>query len=113
VAAADPLIVNAGEATSLLDGAESPVTVLVRRLAARTRSAVLTVGADGAFVARGGDVTHVEGVSVRRVVDTTGAGDAFAGTLAGYLANGAALVNAAKNANAEAARIVALHRALR
>jgi ribokinase len=44
------------------------------------------------------------------VVDTTGAGDEFAGVLAGRVARGEALVPAAVAANQAAARIAALAR---
>jgi sugar/nucleoside kinase (ribokinase family) len=58
---------------------------------ARLRTSPLVVvkaGADGAIVARAGEVVRVPGMP-RGVVDTTGAGDSFdAGFLAGYLAGG-------------------------
>ena len=41
--------------------------------------------------------------SVDKVVDTTGAGDAFVGSLAVFLARGAGLVEAAQRANQVAA----------
>jgi ribokinase len=48
---------------------------------------VITLGADGAIVADSTSVTHATAVRVP-VVDTTGAGDAFAGALAAGLAAG-------------------------
>lgn len=54
-------------------------------VAGRCRVAALTRGAGGCVVAAGGQVHAVEAEAVDRVVDTTGAGDAFAaGFLAGY-----------------------------
>jgi ribokinase len=70
LAAADPVIVNEHEAALLPPGQAGSVCV--------------TLGADGA---RWGD-HHVAAARID-VVDTTGAGDAFAGTLAAALATGA------------------------
>jgi len=111
VAAADPLILNVGEAVALTGRDRVPPSTLARLLADRARSVVVTAGADGAYVAQAGAVAHAEAVTVARAVDTTGAGDVFAGTVAGHLANGVSLVEASRRANAEAARIVQLHRA--
>lgn len=107
---ADPLIVNAGEARAIL---QTPSVqdewMLVAQLAKLARSVVITAGPRGAFVAEGTLVEHIAGVSAT-ARDTTGAGDAFAGTLAGHLALGAGLTQAARLANAEAARLVQLTR---
>lgn len=120
LAACDPLVVNAGEAMSLLgdaqlDGAagaaaESYTTNLAGRVAELVRSVAVTDGARGVTVATSPeDVTHVDGVRVTPV-DTTGAGDEFAGAFAAALAAGESLVSAAEEANQAAARIVALAR---
>ncbi len=50
------------------------------------RTVVLTLGADGAFIVTATSVSHVPAPKVARVVDTVGAGDAFVGALALYLA---------------------------
>jgi len=52
-----------------------------RRLAAESPGlvAVVKVGKDGAWIARGDELHRVAPVVVERVVDTNGAGDAFAG----------------------------------
>jgi ribokinase len=112
--AADPLVVNRAEAEALLglgveveDGAE-----LARLLARRASSVVVTGGGSGAWVAGDGEPVHVPGLKVQ-VRDTTGAGDAFTGTLAAHLALDAGLTDAVRQANAEAARIVQLDRAAR
>ncbi|MFD6177658.1 MULTISPECIES: ribokinase [unclassified Isoptericola] len=104
---ADPLVVNEHEAHGALGllergapaaGAEltdEDVVGALRRLG--VPSVVLTRGAQGALVA-GPGVDGVVVVSSPRVdaVDTTGAGDAFVGALAGELAWGRGLVDAAR-----------------
>jgi len=98
LALCDPLVVNEGEAAELVG---SPVRDLaeansaVSALRQRTRSAVVTLGADGAVVAAPDLVEHVpaEPVEVR---DTTGAGDAFIGALAARLAAGEDLLAAVR-----------------
>jgi ribokinase len=59
---------------------------------------VVTLGGDGCLVAREGEVEHVAAELVE-AVDTTGAGDAFVGALACFLARGDALRDAAGSAN--------------
>ena len=74
-----------------------------RRLIRRgARAAVITLGAGGAVVADGDGALHIAGLAVD-AVDTTGAGDAFIGTLAYMLAGGAPLRAAARRANVAAA----------
>lgn len=75
---ADPLIVNELEA---------------RDLPATPRSLVVTLGGDGARVTDAAGDIHIPAPAVT-VVDTTGAGDAFAGTLAAALSTGASLADA-------------------
>ncbi|HEX4400944.1 MAG TPA: PfkB family carbohydrate kinase [Galbitalea sp.] len=90
LALADPLVLNENEATDLassaIDGPADAQTV-AKRLLATSRSVVITLGADGAIVADSTGVSHAPAVRVP-VVDTTGAGDAFAGALAAGLAAG-------------------------
>lgn len=98
LAMADPLVVNEHEARALLgvaDGDESDGEDLARRVGSRARSAVVTCGQAGAVVAFGDSVLQVEAPAVR-VVDTTGAGDAFTGALAAALSQGADLVDAVR-----------------
>ncbi|MDO8208838.1 ribokinase [Conexibacter sp. CPCC 206217] len=64
---------------------------------------VVTLGGDGALVVRRGAIEHVAPVAVEPL-DTTGAGDAFAGALADALARGAELLEAVRWAAACAAR---------
>lgn len=87
LAHADVVVVNEHEAAEI-----GPVDATL----------VVTLGAGGVRI---GDTT-IPGISVAEVVDTTGAGDCFAGTLAARLAAGDALTTAAAVANAAAARSV-------
>ena len=81
LAALDPLVVNEHEAQWLLDG-EGDLTKL---LDLGPRSAVVTAGGRGALVIEASGSTEVESPNVH-AVDTTGAGDAFAGALITQLA---------------------------
>ena len=61
------------------------------------RTIVLTQGEQGALIVRADGTQHVSSYHVD-VVDTTGAGDAFSGTLAASLAEGATLEGAVRRA---------------
>lgn len=115
----DPLIVNEHEALEVLGaGVDDPEAENYGRLAERlleagARSVVVTLGADGAIVSErssssdtaglGNAVqTSISAYSVR-AVDTTGAGDAFVGAVAGELAAGESLVDAVRFATAVSA----------
>ncbi|MGH3948175.1 MAG: ribokinase [Pseudonocardiaceae bacterium] len=103
LAAADPLIVNQHEAAWLLGhawanpDAHDPAEMATGLLARGTRSVVVTLGADGAVVADPDGAVRVPAPEVS-AVDTTGAGDAFAGALACRLAGASSLVDAARYA---------------
>jgi ribokinase len=112
LAGCDPVIVNVAEAQTVLGLAETDPDALALGLAARARSAVVTAGGRGSVVAEGGRATRVDATAVQ-AVDTTGAGDAFAGTVAARLASGADLADAARYAAAEAARVIQLGRTTR
>ncbi|WFE21308.1 ribokinase [Solwaraspora sp. WMMD937] len=108
----DVLTPNAGEAQVLTgrqpDGDAHPDD-LVDLIRTRYQGAlVLTLGAAGAVVDHLGRRTTVEPVPVPRVVDTTGAGDAFTGALAVGLARGDALPDAARYAAAAGAHAVGI-----
>lgn len=104
LAGLDPLLVNEHEAGFLLGGrgggdrdrdvAEDPEECARRLLGMGPRSVVITLGAAGAVVADRTGVWRVPAGTVDEVVDTTGAGDAFAGALAAALAHGASLADA-------------------
>lgn len=61
-------------------------------------SAIITLGSRGAAVVERSGVVEVPSIEVDEVVDTTGAGDAFAGALSARLAEGDDLVRAARYA---------------
>ncbi|MBB2503331.1 ribokinase [Amycolatopsis echigonensis] len=94
LAALDVLLVNEHEAAYLLGSEDADPRKL---LDLGPRAAVVTLGAKGAAVLEGDKSTTVESPKVE-AVDTTGAGDAFAGALAAALADGADLVEAAERA---------------
>lgn len=72
------------------------------------KNAVITLGSDGAVVLEGGESRHIQGRRVK-AVDTQGAGDAFAGILAGELALGKTLMESAEYANNAAAECVKVY----
>jgi ribokinase len=83
------LVVNKVEAAAMVDAAIVGIAGALESATLLTghgvRAAVVTLGADGAVVATGDRCTHVPAPRVS-VVDTTGAGDVFVGTLAALLA---------------------------
>lgn len=95
LAAADPLVLNEIEASQLLGEQVAGVDAAleaVGRLLTVSRSAVITLGAQGAVWAGsrdGEEAAHVPARETSDVVDTTGAGDAFVGALAFALASSA------------------------
>ncbi|MGW4208122.1 ribokinase [Lentzea sp. NPDC004789] len=85
------LIVNEHEAAQLAPG-------FADLLRLGPKSAVVTLGARGAAVVTDEGITEVPSIEVAEVVDTTGAGDAFAGALSARLADGDGLAAAARYA---------------
>jgi ribokinase len=84
---------NEAEARELT-GSPEPADA-ARRLAALTgRPAVVTLGDAGCLVAHGDAVTRYAAAPAPAIVDTVGAGDAFAGGLAAALAGGESLDDA-------------------
>ncbi len=86
----DVVIANAVEATELaeLEGGSAPPEAALLRAGAR--AAVISRGRDGAVLATHDGRLEVGAASVE-AVDTAGAGDVLAGTLAGLLAQGSTL----------------------
>jgi ribokinase len=82
------------------------IAAAARLLRARGPEAVIvTLGERGALLVGSGEPVHIPPVPVT-AVDTTGAGDAFCGALAAYLAEGDTLLAAATKANRVAAMSV-------
>jgi ribokinase len=102
----DVLVPNRGELEALAGGSGDPV--MLARSIASARAVVVTLGAEGAVVVEGERAERVPAPEVK-VVDTTGAGDAFCGALAQALADGAQLVEAARWAVRVAAVSVTRH----
>ncbi len=82
----DVLVPNAGEARELA-GVDDE-TDAARALSRRAGTVVMTRGARGALVARGGEVVAEVPPFAVTPVDTTGAGDTFTGVLVARLAAG-------------------------
>jgi ribokinase len=106
LAEADLVLANAGEAT-VLTGLADPVAAAAALAGAR-RTAVVKCGAGGAVWAAAGEVITVPAPATR-VIDTTGAGDAFTAGLLAALADGAgpaaALGTAVRLGSAVVARV--------
>ncbi|MBI5382919.1 MAG: adenosine kinase [Opitutae bacterium] len=76
---------NEDEIRALFPGSDD-YAALARQLAAQGVTACVKMGKDGAWIARGAELHRIAPVAVNDVVDTTGAGDAWAaGFLYGYL----------------------------
>jgi ribokinase len=93
----DPLVVNEHEAAFLLgskvEGVDGALSAAPELLSLGPRSAVITIGEEGAVLADGESSGHLPAPKVD-VMDTTGAGDAFVGALAVKLARNAPLEEA-------------------
>ena len=106
LAMADPLVVNEEEATDLLGGdwGHQDVAAALRAYTG-ARSVVVSLGADGVRAADANGSWHAAAPATH-VVDTTGAGDVLAGTLAAGLAKGETLQEALQLAVSAAAESV-------
>ena len=82
----DIVFANEDEIRALFQDQTSPFDQLARRLAQHGVLAAVKVGKDGAWIARDEALHRIEPVRVKDVVDTNGAGDAWAaGFLFGHL----------------------------
>ena len=84
----DVVVANAVEAAELCGGTNAPAAALVRAGAA---AAIVSLGRHGALLATGDDSRSSVAAPSVTAIDTAGAGDVLAGTLAGLLALGSAL----------------------
>lgn len=92
--AADVLVVNRPE-SELMTGISEPKSAAIRLATQWELNAVVTIGAEGCWVAQSNQsVQHCPSFPVE-VVDTTGAGDAFVGGLAVAMSSGKSLLSAA------------------
>ena len=121
--AADPLVVNEHEALASarilgVDVSALPAdsvdvaaaaTLAESLVAAGVGSVVVTLGGAGAVIADAGAESFTCTGETVEVLDTTGAGDCFAGTLAAHLALGRELGEAAAASNRAAAKAVQGH----
>ncbi|MFI1564445.1 sugar kinase [Streptomyces sp. NPDC020490] len=96
----------------MLTGQESPEAVLEGLLARGPKVVVLKMGAEGALVADGAEVTRVPAHHVTPV-DASGAGDTFDGAFAARLVEGVPAVEAARYAVVAAALTTTGHGAVR
>lgn len=84
----DVLLVNKSEAEELIPGKEKSISKLLKKISTLgPKTVVITNGADGAYVYnRDEEKEYHSRVTVKKVLDTTGAGDAFAsGFISGIL----------------------------
>lgn len=91
-----------GQSIETLTEAEAAGKILLAR---GVRNVILTLGERGSLLINAEGTTHVPTSSVE-AVDTTGAGDAFVGSLAYFLAAGHAITEAMARANQVAAMSV-------
>lgn len=107
IPAPDLLVVNRSEAQQLTGLIDRPAEDLAAALVVQAAgsSAIVTDGARGA-AASDGQTTWRENPAAVEVIDTTGAGDAFAGTLAAALAQNGDLRQALTIATLAGARAV-------
>ncbi|MEO1018058.1 MAG: ribokinase [Pseudomonadota bacterium] len=102
LAALDVLIVNEVELRSVSRDQSSPLADLASQIAhAHDLACVLTRGGEGALVTDRGTLTTFGALSIN-AVDTTGAGDTFAGVLAAMLDAGQSMTDAMCHAVAAA-----------
>jgi ribokinase len=105
-AATDILCPNESETELLtgmpVDSLEEATAAAHALLARGPRAVILTLGSRGSLLVTAETTQHVP-VSPVRAVDTTGAGDAFVGSLAFYLGTGLSLSEAMRRANQIAA----------
>lgn len=108
LAATDILLVNHGEAASLLDTPHVDPDEAAARLARDRRAAIVTLGAAGLVWSAGDEIGRCAGYTVT-AIDTTGCGDAFAGAFAAAIERGEPIAQAASFGNAAGALAATRH----
>lgn len=94
-----------GQPVETLEQAEATARILLAR---GDKTAILTLGERGSLLVDADRAEHIS-VPVVKAVDTTGAGDAFCGSLSFFLGSGLALPEAVRRANHVAAVSVQRH----
>lgn len=107
----DILVVNETELAvyAACDVPDGAAALKVAMLAARkndNQTVIATLGSAGVMALSGDEVLEIPAAKAAKVVDTTGAGDCFCGTLAARLAEGAKLAQALSFAAAAASLAV-------
>ena len=95
----DPLIVNELEAKDLL-GIEikenyQEITDLFSKIC---KSAIVTLGSQGVLICEESSYEKIPALPIKHVIDSTGAGDAFVGSCAAYIASGLPIKEASRKA---------------
>ena len=98
----DYLVPNESEAEAIsgmpVRNVEEAKKCAEKLLAGGIRCVLITLGAKGSLVARSGAIDHVPAFPVKSI-DSTGAGDAFIGSFAVFLAEGVPELEAVRRAN--------------
>lgn len=105
--AAGPILLPNEHELTVSIGNDNAAVALDELIARHAGMVVVTQGAAGALLAEEGRRERFPGYPAPAVVDTTGAGDAFCGVLATWLAEGSTIDDAIDAANAAAALAVA------
>jgi adenosine kinase len=100
----DVVFANAGEAQAFT-GTQT-IEDAIRHLRVQPATFFVTLGKDGAIVVSNDVITEIPASRIEKLVDTTGAGDAFAGGVIHGLSSGLSAVKAAEIGSKAAAEII-------
>ena len=100
----DVLFANEHEICSLFE--TDDLDEAIARIAPMCEMTTVTQGAKGSLVVHGGEVVHADAWPVDAVIDTTGAGDAYAGGFLYALTKGFPLRRCAEIGNIAAAEVI-------
>jgi 2-dehydro-3-deoxygluconokinase len=93
------------DAVLLPDTPASPIEA-AQAFAAQGADVALKMGEDGVLILQAGQLSHVPAIKVAKVIDSTGAGDAWNAAFLVDLIRGQPAIEAAKAANAYAATVL-------